>query len=362
MPHINVAQIASVLFRKVPALLSDLFALPVSYSVTRRDRRRLRQKLEEMLPLFQEMEQLGTLQLPQEERARRVFRLVDGVIRGWAPSRIPKRMHGLDWMRTQLRRILAAPIPPLVRGTGYRSYQRSVRRLVIRLRRGGKLRETHALWEKIAADQGIFIIQPFFRGAQRQRPAHVLTRKRPPSMTDIDWLLDRYKTYAGVFEKQASWLVSALEMLHGREPALDRIERQSLGQKLDRLRKEPGLAVLARGIDRTVRNAIAHETVHLLLREQKVRFRDRVQETRLTLVGLVRYVREAVAATNAVMLVPLLLVDEQLRIASRVRRSLSTGTPSDFVLHKFAAAVRAKARDLKQETGGLSTSSSDVKV
>ncbi|MCI0407282.1 MAG: hypothetical protein L0191_01750 [Acidobacteria bacterium] len=331
MPHINVAQIASVLARKVPALLSDLFALPIPYSVTKRDTRRLRHKIEEMLPLFQEMEQLGAFQLPQEEHARRVFHLVDGMIRGWAPTRIPRQMHGLDWMQTQLRSILDAPIPPLVRGTRYRNCQRSVRRLIIRLRHAGKLHAAHSLWEKIAADQGVFIIQPFFRGAQQQRPAHVLTRKRSPSMADIDWLLGLYKTHAGVFEKQASWLVSAAELLHGREPALDRIERQSLGEKLDRLKKEPGLAVLARGIDRTVRNAIAHETVQLLLREQKVRFRDRVQEMTLTLVGLVRYVREAMAATNAVMLVPLLLVDEQLRIASRMRRSICTGTPSDLV-------------------------------
>ena len=180
----------------------------------------------------------------------------------------------------------------------------------------------YALWEKIAADQGLFLIQPLFRGARALRPAHVLTRKRLPSIADTDWLLAHYKTLAGVFEKQASWLVSAVEMLHGREPALDRIERQSLGQKLDCLCKDPGLAVLARGIDRVVRNTIAHENVHLLPREEKVRFRDRAEEKTLTLTGLVGCVREAVAATNAVMLMPLLLVDEQLRIASRVRRSI----------------------------------------
>lgn len=158
-----------------------------------------------------------------------------------------------------------------------------------------------------------------------------MTRKRPPCLADIDWLLGLYKTLAGVIEKQASWLISAVEMLHGREPELDRIERQSLGQKLDCLSKDPELAVLARGIDHTVRNAIAHENFHLLPREEKVRFRDRVQEKTLTLSGLVRCVREAMAATSAVMLFPLRLVDEQLRIASRVRGSTSTRAPSDFV-------------------------------
>lgn len=167
MPEINVAQMATVLSRKIPALLSDLFALPSSHSVSKLDRQRLRQKLEEMLPLLQEMERLKTLQLPSEEHARRVLNVVDAFIRSWAPTRIPKRMHALDWMRTQLRRIVAVPISPLVRGTRYRSCQMSVRRLIIRLRRGGKLHEALCLLGEDGCGSGRLYHPASLQGGRR---------------------------------------------------------------------------------------------------------------------------------------------------------------------------------------------------
>lgn len=328
----ELRRITSALFRKLPRLVADIFAAPISpsfsQSFSERAKQNLGLRLQRAIPLLKELEELDSLPLLPAERTRRFFDLLDKLLRTFSPARIPKRTHALEWLEASSRKLIQSSPPPSLRRTGFRRYMRALRRFLSRAKASGNLAKIYAFWEEMATHQGPYLIQPIFRKGKRQlldrSLARVLDRKIPPRLDDADQLIEVYKMWGGLYEKHVALLAGFIELIYGREVSYVQMNRHPLAQNMRQLELDCDLAVISKGFDRVVRNAIAHENVQILGWENKIKFVDQTTSRFLSPAGLLKNVREAAAAVNALMLLPLLLTAEVLRLASRLRRDLGS--------------------------------------
>lgn len=136
--------------------------------------------------------------------------------------------------------------------------------------------------------------------AELSRPRRRFTEKQ--AERDIG----TYAELAGQFEKGIAVLVGVIELSEGCQPDYVRIRKKRLASNMKTVQNTP-YCVLTVGFDTSVRNAIAHKSLHLIPLKRTVRFYDPISEfaSDLTYEQVHRKTRELSALAVAIHGLPM---------------------------------------------------------
>lgn len=293
---LNLPAFAAYIAPKLPKVLSDFVGCDVRALIDRRvSAEAIEAEITRIKPFFDELLRLGTSP-PSRETMLGVFDAIDSLLRAKLPE-IPDDIHFFDWSRETLKRWTRGPTPLEFRRTKFQRYRRQVDGLVSQLAEQGRLFAAHEHLDTIGATLGALVMQPLLRLGTQDAFMQLLRRERSVSYADLDLLVNSYRQLAGLYERLLLIPLHLCALLDGRDR--EPFDRASLYQRIERLRSDPRVSVLARGLNRTIRNAIAHDRIQELPSEKKLRLTDANSELTLSPRGLLTHTRETAAAVYA---------------------------------------------------------------
>lgn len=316
-------------------MIADFFAVPATPRLTRHDHDKVAALLDRILQATVEAaERLeGMSTLTAREGAAAVMGLLDEAIAAFSPPWVPKKKRGIGVFTEQIRSMRKRPVSTELRATGYRLYQRGIRKLIADLHRQGRLALAYDLWNGISQQQGIVQFQPLFRlrttPAASRRLRSILTRRSRATMQDVQALLEVFRILAGMYERHLRTLAALVDLERGNVIDSAKVSELPLARAGTIISENVSVAPIARRFDRRLRNAVAHDDIAVTPRLGKITLRDRHMTRTVQPQHLANELRETVALVTALLEIPFAIFERTIFASNTFTLRTATMSATD---------------------------------